>query len=98
MSSLERVDLGEIPYRPVSSSTTWWSTCGHTGPADVVRWLEDGEDVTMTSLAGIARRRGVRIPTDGEVRDAVAAALGAIVGTTPGARPASGHRDGSIAR
>jgi lipoate-protein ligase B len=140
----------------------------HTGPADVVRWLEDGivealrslgfdalrrdtprgspslvgvwtpehhkvasigmrirrgvtshgfalnvapdlavfrsftacamEDVTMTSLAEIGRRRGVRIPTDGEVRDAVAAALGATRGTTQGVRPDSGHRDGSITR
>jgi lipoyl(octanoyl) transferase len=34
-------------------------------------------DVTMTSLARMAGAQGVRVPTDAEVRDAVAKALGA---------------------
>jgi hypothetical protein len=54
------------------------------------------DDVTVTSLVEVARRRGVRIPTDGEVRDAMAAALGATSGARHGVRPESGHGDGTI--
>jgi lipoyl(octanoyl) transferase len=40
------------------------------------------DDVAMTSLRQLAAERGVRPPTDAEVRDAVAAALGAWLGVS----------------
>jgi hypothetical protein len=70
LGGIERIDLGEVPYEATVERMTGW--------VERRRFTACGlPEVAMTSLAELAARQGRPAPSEKEVRDAVAEALGA---------------------
>ena len=88
VGDIERIDLGEVPYEEAVDRMTRWVGRRRAGeipdrlallthPPVITHSARTPPGVTTTSLAQLAARQGRSVPSEAEVRDAVAKELGA---------------------